>query len=636
MGFLAGMRKRTLPYRRPGVQFRYSPLIRSSSPYVCNACSPLNFPARTPCSFVAQRSRSGVAAQRSGRFRTGCVRRDEGVQLFPMAPQLVAADAAQQDGHRTPRHRAPRGRDRLPTLKTSASGFGTTRPSSARARRSRSKANSSSNSPSRARTAPSPTRHILKIAFALGCQIADCGAQRGRQLVMRVVGHGRSPRRARVAALARVDPPVRLAGSAVSVRRRSPDRRARRMARQNSVEPVPSTSPGRSMAYNAALMQAGGSTGSRPGARLAARRRAVLAGHRRRHLRVVARGRWVSLLACNRDGRLEGSLSGGLRGGRSPGEAHRRPARPTGCAVLPLRRDRRGGGAARSALRRPPGHRHRTPRRRRTHPSALRPPGGSAGRTRLRGAHRAAAGRRVLPPGRRAPRRTALRPRGRPPGADLRPAVPAVHHRHQHGGRLRRRDGAWRWATTWWSAIPVSSRWTTSPCPGCARSATCRTTPCAAMPDERPFRHRRPHPRSAHRRHGADGGAQDQGLLRRRHGFAAHLRPSAASGWRRWSSARHRFDRLRAPIGLPIGSKTPPEIAVAVLAEITAVRKLGATAAEAALERQAVAVVAASAAADCCRAVAPPAHRRTDPSRRRGAAGSAATSVCTPSTASPC
>lgn len=31
-------------------------------------------------------------------------------------------------------------------------------------------------------------------------------------------------------------------------------------------------------------------------------------------------------------------------------------------------------------------------------------------------------------------------------------------------------------------------------------------------------------------------------------------------------------DRLHAPVGLPIGSKTPPEIAIAVLAEITAVR----------------------------------------------------------------
>ena len=33
------------------------------------------------------------------------------------------------------------------------------------------------------------------------------------------------------------------------------------------------------------------------------------------------------------------------------------------------------------------------------------------------------------------------------------------------------------------------------------------------------------------------------------------------------------IDRLHAPIGLPIGSKTPPEIALAILAEVTAVRK---------------------------------------------------------------
>ena len=33
------------------------------------------------------------------------------------------------------------------------------------------------------------------------------------------------------------------------------------------------------------------------------------------------------------------------------------------------------------------------------------------------------------------------------------------------------------------------------------------------------------------------------------------------------------LDNLHAPIGLPIGSKTPPEIAIAILAEITAVRK---------------------------------------------------------------
>ncbi|MEM7098254.1 MAG: XdhC family protein [Pseudomonadota bacterium] len=33
------------------------------------------------------------------------------------------------------------------------------------------------------------------------------------------------------------------------------------------------------------------------------------------------------------------------------------------------------------------------------------------------------------------------------------------------------------------------------------------------------------------------------------------------------------IEKLHAPIGLPIGSKTPPEIAIAILAEITAVRK---------------------------------------------------------------
>ena len=42
--------------------------------------------------------------------------------------------------------------------------------------------------------------------------------------------------------------------------------------------------------------------------------------------------------------------------------------------------------------------------------------------------------------------------------------------------------------------------------------------------------------------------------------------------------------RLHAPIGLPIGSKTPPEIAVAILAEITAVRYQAATATQTQLE----------------------------------------------------
>ena len=42
------------------------------------------------------------------------------------------------------------------------------------------------------------------------------------------------------------------------------------------------------------------------------------------------------------------------------------------------------------------------------------------------------------------------------------------------------------------------------------------------------------------------------------------------------------IDRLHAPIGLPIGSKTPPEIAVAIMAEVIAVQKSRAAAARAA------------------------------------------------------
>ena len=44
------------------------------------------------------------------------------------------------------------------------------------------------------------------------------------------------------------------------------------------------------------------------------------------------------------------------------------------------------------------------------------------------------------------------------------------------------------------------------------------------------------------------------------------------------------LDKLHAPIGLPIGSKTPPEIAIAILAEITAVKSQTKKLAEAQLQ----------------------------------------------------
>ena len=36
------------------------------------------------------------------------------------------------------------------------------------------------------------------------------------------------------------------------------------------------------------------------------------------------------------------------------------------------------------------------------------------------------------------------------------------------------------------------------------------------------------------------------------------------------------IERLHGPVGLPIGSRTPPEIAIAILAELIALRKKGA------------------------------------------------------------
>ena len=82
----------------------------------------------------------------------------------------------------------------------------------------------------------------------------------------------------------------------------------------------------------------------------------------------------------------------------------------------------------------------------------------------------------------------------------------------------------------------------------------------------------------------------DMGLMEALGGNAFYI---GAMGSTRTSAARRErllsldipaehIDRLHAPIGLPIGSKTPPEIAVAIIAEVIAVQKQSAALAHAA------------------------------------------------------
>ena len=70
----------------------------------------------------------------------------------------------------------------------------------------------------------------------------------------------------------------------------------------------------------------------------------------------------------------------------------------------------------------------------------------------------------------------------------------------------------------------------------------------------------------------SDGGGANARVLRRRAGFAPN---NAARRERLETYFDFRNDevtRLRGPVGIYIGSRTPPEIAVSILAEVTAVK----------------------------------------------------------------
>ena len=104
-------------------------------------------------------------------------------------------------------------------------------------------------------------------------------------------------------------------------------------------------------------------------------------------------------------------------------------------------------------------------------------------------------------------------------------------------------------------------------------------TKVAEMPDDA-LRERANDPRSAIVALTHDPRIDDMGMMEALKTQAFYI---GAMGSTRTSASRRErlraldlseaeLARLRAPIGLPIGSKTPPEIAVAILAEITAVR----------------------------------------------------------------
>ncbi len=81
---------------------------------------------------------------------------------------------------------------------------------------------------------------------------------------------------------------------------------------------------------------------------------------------------------------------------------------------------------------------------------------------------------------------------------------------------------------------------------------------------------RRAHARSEDRRSGADARARTRLLLYRRARLAEDARPARRAAEGAGHHATTQLARIHAPIGLAIGAVSPPEIAVAIMGEITA------------------------------------------------------------------
>ena len=82
----------------------------------------------------------------------------------------------------------------------------------------------------------------------------------------------------------------------------------------------------------------------------------------------------------------------------------------------------------------------------------------------------------------------------------------------------------------------------------------------------------RPDARPQARRHGAARSAEVAGLLRRRARLARQHGQRASERLALFDLSPAEIERLHGPVGLDLGSKTPAEIAVSIVAEIVAVK----------------------------------------------------------------